>query len=93
MSEYTDWIKSMVSLAGYHRGEVERCRKALERAEAFAVTTAKLLEAAQADACANCGGQGKVWHHYAQDDCKLETCSLCNGEGKLPEGIRSGDDE
>ena len=32
--------------------------------------------------CTACAGAGKVWVHYAQDECKQECCNRCDGTGR-----------
>lgn len=58
--------------------DIDQERKALEKQLEPALNVKSALTNA---ACGSCLGQGYVWHQYAQDDIKQETCTTCGGDG------------
>lgn len=79
----TQALDRLSAMAGYHQNKARIHREKAEEHDEHLQTCECYIAALQATACPACRGWGgrNVW--YAQDDCKFEKCTVCEGDGSL----------
>lgn len=63
------------------KNEIESKEHEIEGMKARLEDLEPWCEELKSKLCGECNGHGKVRHHIAQDDCRIEECTRCKGTG------------